>query len=277
VNTQRIRVDLAYDGTDFHGWAVQPGLRTVQGEVQAALERVVRVPVAVTVAGRTDTGVHARGQVIHADLPDDVWERLPGRSARTPAEALASRLNGVLDASVRVAKVRPVSQDFDARFGALWRRYCYRITDDAEARDPLTRGLTWWSPGPLDDAAMGTASAALLGEHDFLAFCRPREGATTVRTVQELAVQRVAPGRIEVWIQADAFCHHMVRAIVGGLVAVGTGRRPGPWLADVLAARLHDPAVTVLPAHGLTFERVAYPADGDLAAQAARARTVRGA
>jgi tRNA pseudouridine38-40 synthase len=276
VTDQRVRLDLAYDGTDFHGWAVQPGLRTVQGVLEEALARVTRITVPVAVAGRTDTGVHARGQVAQVDLPAEVWAGLPGRSGRSPEHALASRLNGVLPPDCRVLAVSPAVPGFDVRFSALWRRYCYRIADRRGAFDPLTRRFTWWAPSMLNAGAMAEAAAPLLGEHDFLPFCRPREGASTVRTLQELSLQRPAPGRIELWVQADAFCHHMVRALVGALVAVGAGRRPVTWPGQVLAAGVNDPAVTVLPAVGLTLEQVAYPPDGELAAQAAKARTFRG-
>jgi tRNA pseudouridine38-40 synthase len=260
----RLRIDLAYDGGDFHGWATQPGLRTVQGDLEAALATVLRLPEVSTVcAGRTDTGVHARGQVAHVDvgvLPDP--ERF----------LLARRLNGVLSSDVRVRRVTVAADGFDARFSPLWRHYAYRICDGVP--DPLTRRhvLAW--PRTLDVAAMNEASRDLLGLQDFAAFCKRRDGATTVRTLFELAWVRdgdVLTGTV----RADAFCHHMVRSLVGALLAVGEGRRPASWPVEVLAAAVRDPAVTVVPAHGLTLEDVGYPPDDDLAVRAGQARAKR--
>jgi tRNA pseudouridine38-40 synthase len=262
----RLRIDLAYDGTDFHGWAAQPGLRTVQGELSAALATILRVPeVAVTCAGRTDAGVHARGQVVHTDvtaLAADELERLP------------RRLNGVLPPDARVRRVAVAADGFDARFSALWRRYAYRIADRPALLDPLTRShvLAW--PRPLDEDRMNEASAALLGLRDFASFCKQREGATTIRTLQDLSWARTHGGMLVGTVRADAFCHSMVRALVGCLVAIGEGRKPVAWAAEVLAAQRRDPAVAVAHAHGLTLEEVAYPVDDELAArdQLTRAR-----
>ncbi len=263
----RLRIDLAYDGTGFHGWAAQPGLRTVQGALEQALSTVLRVhEVATTCAGRTDTGVHARGQVVHTDLP----------SGTDPlVDRLARRLNGVLPEDVRIARCAPAAPGFDARFSALWRRYAYRIADADALPDPLQRRsvLTW--PRPLDVAAMDDAAAGLLGEHDFAAFCKRREGATTVRRLLELSCLRDERGIIVATVRADAFCHSMVRALIGCLVAVGGGRRDPSWAADVLGAAVRDPAVTVVAARGLTLEEVAYPPDDRLAQQATLARVVR--
>ncbi|HEU4568656.1 MAG TPA: tRNA pseudouridine(38-40) synthase TruA [Marmoricola sp.] len=268
----RWRIDLAYDGAGFHGWARQPGLRTVQGELEAALATVLRVPaVEVTCAGRTDAGVHARGQVAHVDLPAEATpEEAPEETGR-----LARRLNGVLAADVRVRRLREAPAGFDARFSAVWRRYAYRVADRAEAVDPLVRGhvLAW--PRPLDEQAMNDAASRLLGEHDFASFCKRREGATTIRTLRELSWRRDAEGVLVATVRADAFCHHMVRSLVGCLAAVGEGRRTPDWAAEVLARRQRDPAVTVVPPHGLTLEEVGYPPDEELAAQAERARVVR--
>jgi len=253
----RLRIDLAYDGTDFHGWAAQPGLRTVQGELTAALATVLRVEsVAVVCAGRTDAGVHARGQVVHCDVETD-------------PEGLLRRLNGVLPPDVRVRRVAVAAEGFDARFSALWRRYAYRVADSPEAVDPLTRRhvLAW--PRPLDLDAMNAACASLLGLHDFAAFCKRREGATTIRTLQELGWTRDPDGVAVATVRADAFCHSMVRSLVGCLLAVGEGRRPPEWAGEVLAAGRRDPAVPVVHAHGLTLEEVGYPPDDELAARAA--------
>ena len=272
----RLRLDLAYDGTDFHGWATQPGLRTVQGLLEAALAQVLRVEAApVTCAGRTDTGVHARGQVVHVDVAPDVLAASAGRSTVEPTEALLRRLNGVLPADVRVRGLREVPEAFDARFSAVWRRYAYRIADHPALADPLVRRAVLARPRRLDLDAMNAAASGLIGEHDFAAFCKRREGATTVRKLLDLSWGRDAEGLAVASVRADAFCHHMVRSLVGALVAVGEGRRPPPWAADVLAAGVRDAAVTVVPAHGLTLEEVGYPDDAGLAAQATAARRVR--
>jgi len=272
----RLRLDLAYDGTDFHGWATQPGLRTVQGLLEAALAQVLRVEAApVTCAGRTDTGVHARGQVVHVDVAPDVLAASAGRSTVEPTEALLRRLNGVLPADVRVRGLREVPEAFDARFSAVWRRYAYRIADHPALADPLVRRAVLARPRRLDLDAMNAAASGLIGEHDFAAFCKRREGATTVRTLLDLSWGRDAEGLAVASVRADAFCHHMVRALVGALVAVGEGRRPPSWAAEVLAAGVRDAAVTVVPAHGLTLEEVGYPDDAGLAAQATAARRVR--
>ncbi|WP_211489906.1 tRNA pseudouridine(38-40) synthase TruA [Georgenia thermotolerans] len=286
----RVRLDLAYDGSEFAGWAAQPGLRTVQGVLEDALTTVLRLPAParLTVAGRTDAGVHARGQVAHVDVPAAAWAAVPGRSDRGPGEALVARLAGVLgrggsprgasDVVVRRAVEAPVG--FDARFAAVWRRYAYRIADDVARRDPLRRHDVLWHNRPLDVAAMDAAAQQLLGEHDFAAYCKPREGATTIRTLLDLRWRRLpggAPdaGLVVAEVRADAFCHSMVRALVGASLAVGEGRRPVGWPARVLAAGVRDAAVTVAPAHGLTLEEVAYPADHELAARARQARARR--
>ena len=263
----RIRLDLAYDGTDFHGWAAQPGLRTVEGDLSAALVTVLRLPeVALTCAGRTDAGVHARGQVVHADLA-----ALP-----EGAEQLSRRLNGVLGNDVRVRRAVEAPAGFDARFSALWRRYAYRVADRPEVVDPLRRGqvLAWGRP--VDEALMNAAALALLGEHDFAAFCKQREGATTIRNLIDLRWERDADGLLVAHVRADAFCHSMVRSLVGCLLAVGDGRRSAEWAAEVLAAERRDSAVAVAAAHGLTLEEVAYPPDAELAARVEITRTRRG-
>ncbi len=262
----RLRIDLAYDGTGFHGWAAQPGLRTVQQTLEEALCTVLRVAeAATTCAGRTDTGVHARGQVVHTDV----------EAPEVDLDRLTRRLNGVLPEDVRVARCRAAAPGFDARFSALWRRYAFRIADPAALPDPLHRRhvLTW--PRPLDVQAMNRAAVDLLGEHDFAAFCRRREGATTVRRLLELSCLRDERGTLVATVRADAFCHSMVRALIGCLLAVGEGRRDPAWAAAVLAAAVRDPAVTVVAARGLTLEEVAYPADDLLAEQATLARVVR--
>ncbi len=272
----RLRLDLAYDGTGFHGWAAQPGLRTVQGDLEAALSTVLRVTAApVTCAGRTDTGVHARGQVVHVDVDAEILTAAAGRSLAPGPEALVRRLNGVLPDDVRVRRAAEVPAAFDARFSALWRRYAYRIADAPALVDPLLRTSVLAWPRRLDLEAMNAAAALLTGEHDFAAFCRRREGATTIRTLLDLRWERDAAGLAVATVRADAFCHSMVRALVGCLVAVGEGRRAPEWAGQVLRAAERDPAVTVLHAHGLTLEEVAYPDEAGLGAQAEAARVVR--
>jgi tRNA pseudouridine38-40 synthase len=267
--TVRLRIDLSYDGSAFSGWAAQPGRRTVEDVVAAALERVLRLPAPpkLTVAGRTDAGVHARGQVIHVDVPAEAWSGTEHR--------VISRLAGVLPADVRVRAARPAPAEFDARFSALWRRYAYRVCDDEAAADPLRRHETLWYFRRLDLAAMNEAARCFLGEHDFAAFCRRREGATTIRAVRTLDWQRDDHGIATATVVADAFCHNMVRSLVGALLAVGEGRKPPGWPAAVLAAAVRDPAVRVVPPHGLCLEEVGYPPADELAARAAIARRVR--
>jgi tRNA pseudouridine38-40 synthase len=265
----RIRIDLAYDGTDFKGWASQPGLRTVQGDLTAALLTVLRLPgdsIRVVCAGRTDAGVHARGQVAHFDLPTDV---------DVEPEALARRVNGVLAPDVRIHRMTPAPEGFDARFAALWRRYAYRIADTPGAVDPLHRRHVLTYPRTLDLDLMNQAAARLVGLHDFAAFCRKREGATTIRTLLELSWSRDRDGVAVGRVRADAFCHSMVRALVGCLVAVGERRRTPGWAADVLTAGRRDPAVTVVHAHGLTLEEVAYPPDAELAHRVVQTSALR--
>jgi tRNA pseudouridine38-40 synthase len=272
----RLRLDLAYDGSDFHGWAAQPGLRTVQGLLEAALAQVLRLEAApVTCAGRTDAGVHARGPVAHLDTSEDVLEAVRGRGTAAAVEVLARRLNGVLPDDLRVRSVAVAAEGFDARFSAIWRRYAYRIADHPRMLDPLRRGWVLAWPRTLDLDAMNEASTPLVGEHDFAAFCRRREGATTVRRLLDLSWGRDEQGLAVATVRADAFCHNMVRALVGCLLAVGEGRRPASWPAQVLAAGVRDAGVTVVQPHGLVLEEVAYPDDAELAAQADRARALR--
>ena len=270
--TVRLRVDLSYDGSAFSGWAAQPGRRTVEDVLAAALGRVLRLPSApkLTVAGRTDAGVHARGQVVHLDVPAAAWSGDDDRTGRVLA-----RLASLLPADVRVRAAGLAPGGFDARFSALWRRYAYRVCDDVAAADPLRRHETLWSFRRLDLAAMNEAGRPCLGEHDFAAFCRRREGATTIRALRTLSWHRDDHGIAVATVIADAFCHNMVRALVGALLAVGEGRRPPDWPGAMLAAAVRDPAVRVVPPHGLCLEEVGYPPPEQLAARAAAARTLR--
>jgi tRNA pseudouridine38-40 synthase len=273
-----VRLGLGYDGTDFSGWAVQPGRRTVAGVLVAGLATVLRTAeqeLALVVAGRTDAGVHATGQVCHVDLPAGAWERLPGRSDLPPGAALLRRLRGVLPGDVRVHEAAVAPPGFDARFSAVSRRYAYRLCDDPAGVPPLRRRDVVAWPRALDPAAMAAAAAALTGLHDFAPFCRRREGATTIRTLLEYGWSRDADGLVVARVVADAFCHSMVRALVGAVAAVGDGRRLAGWPREVLAGGVRDPGVAVAPAHGLVLEHVAYPPDADLAARAEEARRVR--
>jgi tRNA pseudouridine38-40 synthase len=256
----RVRIDLAYDGTDFSGWARQPGLRTVQGTVEDALATVLRLPerAALTVAGRTDAGVHARGQVAHADLPAERWNAHP---------SLLRALGRALPPDVSVHAVTPAPPGFDARFSALWRRYAYRVRDGMVAPDPLRRREVLWHRRELAADRLNEASLLLVGLHDFAAFCRFREGGTTVRELAELSWSRDGQGPdslLVATVVADAFCHSMVRALVGALIPVGEGRRDVDWPAQVLLGGVRDPLVQVVAAHGLTLEEVRYPADAAL-------------
>ena len=263
----RVRFDIAYDGTNFSGWARQPDRRTVQGVLQQALAAVLRARVTLIVAGRTDAGVHASGQVAHADIASGTWSAL--------APSLLRRLAGVLPADVRVRYLGEVSVDFDARFAALWRRYEYRLTDQPYGADPMRRFDTVAWPRPLDERAMAHAASMLVGEHDFAAFCKRREGATTIRALQLFAVSR-AGGVIGCEVRADAFCHSMVRSLVGALLAVGERRRPPSWPAELLQLTVRADGVAVAPAHGLTLVEVGYPPDDGLAARATVTRNLRG-
>ncbi|MEV5309695.1 MULTISPECIES: tRNA pseudouridine(38-40) synthase TruA [unclassified Streptomyces] len=266
----RVRLDVSYDGTDFHGWAKQAGgKRTVQGEIEDALRTVTRSreTYELTVAGRTDAGVHARGQVAHVDLPREVWAE--------HKQKLLKRLAGRLPKDVRVWALREAPSGFDARFAAIWRRYVYRVTDNPGGVDPLLRGHVLWHDWPLDVAVMDAAAKSLIGEHDFAAYAKKREGATTIREILDFGVSRGADGVVAIEVRADAFCHNQVRAMVGALLFVGDGHRGVEWPRKVLDARVRDSAVHVVRPHGLTLEEVGYPADELLAERQRLARRRR--
>ncbi|MFI7383159.1 tRNA pseudouridine(38-40) synthase TruA [Streptomyces sp. NPDC049813] len=267
----RVRLDLSYDGADFSGWAKQAGgRRTVQGEIEDALRTVTRsggTTYELTVAGRTDSGVHARGQVAHVDLPAEVWAE--------HREKLLKRLAGRLPKDVRVWSVGEAPGGFNARFAALWRRYIYRVGDLPGGVDPLLRGHVLWHDWELDVAAMDAAAKSLIGEHDFAAYAKKREGATTIREILDFGVERRTDGVIEIEVRADAFCYNQVRSMVGALLFVGDGHRGVEWPRKVLDAGVRDSAVHVVRPHGLTLEEVAYPADALLSERARQARRVR--
>lgn len=290
----RVRLDFGYDGSAFSGWALQPGLRTVQDELEDALAKVLRPPSAIgleraeagsalpasglhlplgadrpnpgyrlTVAGRTDAGVHARRQVAHLDVPLANWAQLPGRSDRAPATALLDRLTAVLPDDIAVNSVAIVPPGFDARFSAGSRRYAYRIADSPGARDALTSQYVLRWRRALDVGLMNEASRMLVGLHDFAAFCRPRPDATTIRRLITFAWRRPTTGPDQglavATIRADAFCHNMVRALVGAAIKVGEGKESVTWPSEVLLSRRRDLAAAIVPPHGLTLEEVTYP------------------
>jgi len=285
--TTRIRLDLAYDGTDFTGWARQPGFRTVQGDIEDGLASIMlRYPPTPTlyVAGRTDTGVHAVGQVAHFDLSpaqaDSLVRVQRGTGTRPPVTlgtAVLRRLGGILvtkpEIVLRAAAVAPAG--FDARFSALWRTYEYRISDLQALRDPQQRLRTTWHPATLNLAAMDEAAATLVGLRDFAAYCKPRPGATTIRELQDFRWRRDPDGVLVATITADAFCHSMVRAVVGATVAVGEGRLGMDRLATMRMDRTRITEFKVMQAHGLTLMRVGYPEDAEMRLRAIETRNRR--
>lgn len=256
METVRIRLDVSYDGTDFSGWAAQPGQRTVAGVLTEALARLCGPAGTdgLTVAGRTDAGVHATGQVCHVDLVVRAWRQL--------GDTLPRRLAAVLPPDVRVSAAVEVPPDFDARFSALFRRYEYRVTDAPWGAEPLRRRDTVAWPRPLDLDRLNAAAAGLVGEHDFAAFCRRKENATTVRAVTSLTWRRDPGGVLVATVQADAFCQAMVRSLVGAMLVVGDGRREPEWPRSLLSRRERAGEVTVAAAHGLTLVAVGYPPEG---------------
>lgn len=266
---RRYRLDLAYDGTLFHGWAAQPGLRTVQGVLEEALTLVLREPITLTVAGRTDAGVHADHQVAHFDyqgeLPPRFVSRLQRLLVREYAElwrgaelsALNRHLGRASAGDVVVRGIEEVSFDFDARFSALSRRYRYRLADRQSHLNPLARSWQWWVDEALAVEKMREGAKYLIGEHDFLSFCRPRAGATTIRHLREVTITRAEV--IEVSPVADAFCHSMVRSLVGALVEVGRGKREPGWIGELVDNPERSHGVPIAPPMGLVLEGVDYP------------------
>ncbi|MFC5337813.1 tRNA pseudouridine(38-40) synthase TruA [Leucobacter denitrificans] len=288
MKTRRLRLDLAYDGTDFSGWAVQPGLRTVQGEIETALETLLRAEpggVRLTVGGRTDAGVHARGQVAHIDVTHDQFAKWGGSqraggAVQTFDQLMTRRLNGVLARSapdIAIHSVNEVPAEFDARFGALRRRYEYRVRSARARRDPLTARFTAEVPRELDLELMQEVSQQLLGLQDFATFCKAREGATSVRELLVFDWRETDDEAYAARIEADAFCHSMVRALVGSVVAVGHGRIDSDELIELRDARSRTSRFTVMPAHGLSLEEIVYPDASELAARAEQTRARRDA
>lgn len=262
----RIRLDLSYDGSNYSGWAKQPaGLRTIQGELETALAAITGLTeVKTIVGGRTDAGVHARGQVCHFDLPADFVQEQLSRLSR--------RLHVVLPDDIRINSVKIVPTTFDARFAALARRYSYRIAD--RFVDPLTRNWVLTHDFPLDIAAMNEASAPLVGLHDFAAFCKPKPGGSTIRNLTELSWQRI-DDLVVGHFKADAFCHSMVRSLVGALIPVGDGRKDVDWPGRSLRAAEKVFDIPVAPAHGLVLEEIYYPAESEYEARIAQTQAMR--
>jgi tRNA pseudouridine38-40 synthase len=242
------RLDLAYDGSGFRGYAANAGVRTVQGRLEDALATVLRHPVETAVAGRTDAGVHARGQVVSLLLA----------AAIDPAR-LQRALNRLLAPEVVIRSLAEAPDGFDARRSALWRSYRYAI-DDGPVPDPARRWSVWHVAGPLDAAAMDRAAQAFVGEHDFASLCRTVEGGSTVRRVLEAAWQRADDGLLIFTVSARAFCHQMVRSMVALCVEVGRGRLDAAAIAGIIETRDRNAARGVAPPHGLTLWEVGYPA-----------------
>jgi len=261
----RLKIKLAYDGTNFSGWAKQPDRRTVQEEFEKAFATIVRHQCESIVAGRTDAGVHATAQIIHIDVPEN-----------TDLADLAYRLNRLLDTDLRVLDIQVAPEGFHARFSALRRHYQYQIVDANKAINPLDRydRASWYRP--LDLARLNEASALLLGEHDFAAFCKYREGATTIRTLETFQWERKEDGLLVAQVVADAFCYSMVRNLVGSAVCVAEGRFEPSWIAEMLANRERISDSMVFPAEGLTLVQVDYPNNAQLLARAAQTIARRG-
>ena len=255
---RRLRIDIAYDGTAFFGWATQPDRRTIQDLVEEAIARISRSDVESVVAGRTDAGVHAIGQVIHVDLPDSVF------SDGLTYVDLRYKLNRILDEDVRVMEISDAPSGFHARFSALRRIYTYKILDANEVIPPLSRYdvAPWYRP--LDVELMNKASALVLGHHDFAAFCKYKEGGTTIRTLEKYQWHRDETGLLVAEVVADAFCYSMVRNLVGAVVCVADGRKDPSWMAELLANKERVSDSLVFPARGLSLTQVDYPSDQEL-------------
>jgi tRNA pseudouridine38-40 synthase len=255
---RRLRIDIAYDGTRFSGWATQPGRRTMQDLVEEAISRISRTDIESIVAGRTDAGVHATGQVIHVDVPDAMFDR-----GLTYID-LRFKLNRILDEDIRVMAISDAPAGFHARFSALRRYYSYKILDNNDVVAPLSRYdvASWYRP--LDADAMNEASRLLLGHHDFAAFCKFKVGGTTIRTLEKYEWRRDEQGLLVADVVADAFCYSMVRNLVGAVVCVADGRKDPQWIAELLANKERVSDSLVFPARGLTLYKVDYPTDDQL-------------
>lgn len=253
MTARRLRIDLAYDGAPYAGFARQPDQTTVQGVLEDALSRVLEHPVDATCAGRTDRGVHATAQVVHVDV-DPPGPR--GQKALTDLGVFRERIDRMVGSAITLWSVSEVDTSFDARFSATWRAYRYRLA--SLPADPRFRHVVWHVGPNLDADAMHEAVQHLVGEHDYASFCRKAPGRHTRRRIDEAAVAPAPSGELHVTIRGAAFCHQMVRSITGCLVEVGRGRQTPGWLADVLAAQDRSVAGPVAPPHGLTLEGVGY-------------------
>ncbi len=273
----RLRLDIAYDGTEFAGWATQTGQRTVAGVLDEALSTVFRTRLQLRAAGRTDTGVHASGQVAHVDVPEDALPHVYPRTTRAGQSEflpLVQRLARFVPQDVRVLDIGRAAPGFDARFSALRRHYVYRLSTAPYGVEPQeARFVTAW-PRSLDVDAMAVASRDLVGLHDFAAFCRHRDGATTIRDLQRLDWSREGD-RVTAHVTADAFCWAMVRSLVGALLAVGEHRREPGWCATLLESTNRSSQFAAAPPQGLTLLRVDYPPDDELEARTKVTRDLR--
>jgi len=256
---RRLRLDLSYDGTNFSGWGIQPDRRTVQQAVEEAISTVTQLKAETIVAGRTDAGVHATGQVIHVDIPESI-----------ALDDLAYKLNRILDEDIRINQIQIAPPAFHARFSALRRYYEYRLLDENKVIPPLARFNTepWYRPLDLD--LMNEASALLLGTHDYAAFCKFREGATTIRTLESYSWRRDSDGFLIADVVADAFCYSMVRNLVGAIVCVADGRKDVSWISTLLENRERVSDSLVFSGRGLTLYKVDYPSDAELLERAAK-------
>jgi len=255
---RRLRLDIAYDGTHFFGWATQPGHRTLQELIEEAISRISQTDVASIVAGRTDAGVHATGQVIHVDVPDAMFDR------ELTYLDLRYKLNRILDDDVRIMKITDAPEGFHARFSALRRHYTYKILDNNEVIAPLSRHdvASWYRP--LEAERMNEASRLLLGHHDFAAFCKFKVGGTTIRTLEKYEWHRSDEGLLVADVVADAFCYSMVRNLVGAVVCVADGRQDPAWISQLLANKERVSDSLVFPARGLTLYQVDCPSNDQL-------------
>jgi len=255
---RRLRLDVAYDGSNFYGWAAQPDRRTIQDLVEEAISRIARVDVESIVAGRTDAGVHATGQVVHVDVPDSIF------GAELTYKDLRYKLNRILDEDVRIMAITDAPEGFHARFSALRRYYSYKILDNNDVIPPLSRHdvASWYRP--LEVELMNKASALVLGHHDFAAFCKFKEGGTTIRTLEKFQWERSSDGILVADVVADAFCYSMVRNLVGAVVCVADGRKDPSWMGELLANKERVSDSLVFPARGLTLYQVDYPSDDQL-------------
>lgn len=307
----RLRIDLAYDGSNFNGWAKQRHLRTVQGEIEAGLTQVLRLPAGdhfisaehagmsqypwvpqLVVAGRTDTGVHAAHQVCHLDIPRETIEGCVGHLNSSPVQALEHRLQHVLPRDIAIHRISVAAEGFDARFSALERTYIYRICDNLSVVDPRMRPFVLNIDGPLDIETMNVAAASIVGLHDFGSFARANPGGTTIRKVKYAHWERVsnssslertqfyqAPilesGLVCFTIVADAFAHNMVRSLVNACLRVGLGKQDLEWFKDKVAQPVREGSTGPVAACGLSLEHVAYPPDNQLASRAQAIRAKR--